>query len=139
MFSYNSSIKAIIEVGRGETQPPSRPSVVLVAMKDTPSYATLDFTEGEIRVLRNSRMSLCLEVSRASAAKLDVLSHMRRRCIVLHFAGHGHTDPDDPSRGKLLLDDWKTDSMTAGNILDVNLRKHSGLRHWTDRRREFSE
>lgn len=133
MSSYNSSIKAIIEVGWGETQPPSRPPVVLVAMKDTPSYSTLDFTEC-------FAIYACLCTSKfvePARLKVDVLSHMRR-CMVFHFAGHGHTDPENPSKSKLLLDDRKTDSMTVGNLLDVNLREHSSLRHRTDRRREFS-
>ena len=55
--------------------------------------------------------------------KQDVISHLPH-CRIFHFAGHGHTDDEDPSKSNLLLDDGKSDPLIVATLLHMNLRKH---------------
>lgn len=55
--------------------------------------------------------------------KEHVLTHLRN-CSVFHFAGHGYTDPDDPLKSYLCLDDWEHDPLTVADLLDLNLYQH---------------
>ncbi len=41
---------------------------------------------------------------------------------MLHFAGHGESDLDDPSQSSLLLKDWKTNPLTVGDLRDCQLQ-----------------
>jgi CHAT domain-containing protein len=54
--------------------------------------------------------------------KLAVISQLPH-CSLFHFAGHGHTNPEDPSQSKLLLLDWECDPLTVADILEMNLRE----------------
>jgi len=62
------------------------------------------------------------------------LPHMRSKshileclksCKVFHFAGHGESDPSDPSKSRLLLDDWEADSLTVAHLRDLKLQGNS--------------
>ena len=41
---------------------------------------------------------------------------------IIHFAGHGQADPDDPSKSQLLLSDWQTNPLTVEDIANLKLR-----------------
>jgi len=59
---------------------------------------------------------------RSTPHKDDVLKHVQA-CRVFHFAGHGQSDPDELSRSCLLLEDWKTNPLTVGDLRDHRLQK----------------
>jgi CHAT domain-containing protein len=58
-----------------------------------------------------------------SRRKLEVLSHLQE-CTIFHFAGHGHTDVNNPSESRLILEDGEKDALTVANLLDLDLRSH---------------
>jgi hypothetical protein len=132
MSSYSSSIKAIIH-GRRERRNlesvVSNPAkALLVAIENTPGYySRLPFATREVEVLRElcgSIRTMGLESIEPGRRKQDVMSHLPQ-CDIFHFAGHGYTDDDDPSKSYLLLEDGKSDALTVANLLELNLREHS--------------
>lgn len=126
--SYASSIKALIH-GRKHRiqksrQPPSEDSALIVSMQETPGLGErgcLPFAADEVHMLRELCPQLRLASVTPSHNKEDVLEHMPK-CKIFHFAGHGQSDPKDPSRSCLLLNDWETNPLTVGDIRDSRLQ-----------------
>ena len=55
-------------------------------------------------------------------------------CPIAHFACHGFSDPDDPSKSLLLLHDHDSAPLTVASLAPVNLDQAQtglpvGLRH----------
>ncbi|OTA93381.1 hypothetical protein M434DRAFT_395645 [Hypoxylon sp. CO27-5] len=123
MSSYSPSIKAIVH-GRNRlrNRNDARPSqALLVAMQDTPGMrAQLPFAAKEVQVLRELCKNMALKPVEPQPRKQDVLLRLSE-CEIFHFAGHGHTDIDDPSLSQLLLEDWRTDKLTVNSLLEMNL------------------
>jgi CHAT domain-containing protein len=44
---------------------------------------------------------------------------------VFHFAGHGHTDENDPSNSHLRLEDWQEDGFRVTDLQQMNLRERA--------------
>jgi tetratricopeptide (TPR) repeat protein len=128
MSSYSSSIKAIIDGRRSgalgvQAAVPVR--ALLVSMPTTPRYAPLCFVAHETQTVRTLWKSMCWEtVEYHEPCKQDVLRDLPASKI-FHFAGHGQTDPSDPSQSQLLLRDWETDCLNVESLLDLNLRQSS--------------
>ncbi|KAL2147927.1 hypothetical protein VTI28DRAFT_3405 [Corynascus sepedonium] len=121
MSSYSSSIKALL-AGRQTSQPPpplmaTAPGrAVLVSMSATPGMSRLEFTDDEVVMLNDMCPSMHLKPDQPqSLMKDDVLDRLRG-CRVFHFAGHGISDPADPSRSRLLLKDWQTHPLTVDDL-----------------------
>ncbi|OTA96294.1 hypothetical protein M434DRAFT_27941 [Hypoxylon sp. CO27-5] len=121
MSSYSLSVKAIIDSRR------LRPSatlssrrVVLVAMSDTPERKTLPFVKNEVAMLDKLCKEMGLESTIPERRKKDVLSHLSG-CRIFHFAGHGHTDTNDPLQSHILLEDWQNDRLTVASLLETNI------------------
>ncbi|EXL68235.1 hypothetical protein FOPG_15709 [Fusarium oxysporum f. sp. conglutinans race 2 54008] len=94
---------------------------VLVAMETTPTLSRLAFANQELEVVKDVCSSIGLEVvepKRQKAALIDQL----RQCKFFHFAGHGCTDPQDPLRSYLCLEDVVTNPLRVGGLLDLNLK-----------------
>ncbi|KAK8016718.1 hypothetical protein PG993_014907 [Apiospora rasikravindrae] len=131
MSSYSSSISSIIE-GRQRQRPLStsslQKSAILVGMERTPGriYGDLHWASEEIGLVRNQFTSLGVDPREPQRTKQDVLRHIRG-CLIFHFAGHGYTDPINPSDSTLLLEDWETDSLTVGDLLALNLQEEPPL------------
>ncbi|EGE00902.1 hypothetical protein TESG_08196 [Trichophyton tonsurans CBS 112818] len=138
MSSYSSSVKALIHTRRGYGQRPMLPqseNAVLVAMRETPGLSvnrTLPFAADEVDMLNAICPSMGLKPITPSPRKDDVspslcrddvLKHLRQ-CRIFHFAGHGRPDPTEPSRSCLLLEDWESKPLTAGDLRDHNLWKN---------------
>jgi hypothetical protein len=129
MSSYSSSIKAIIHGRRqrrnleGMVSKPAK--ALLVAIEHTPGYySRLPFATREVEMLHDLCGSMALESIEPRRRKQDVMSHLPQ-CDIFHFAGHGYTDDDDPSKSYLLLEDGKSDTLTVANLLELNLRERS--------------
>ncbi|KAL6798176.1 CHAT domain-containing protein [Trichoderma sp. SZMC 28012] len=127
--SYASSIKALLHGRKHGIQKhrpsPSEDSALIVSMKETPGLegkGCLPFASKEVHMLEE----LCPKLQLASSTpsqnkKEDVLKHMPK-CKIFHFAGHGQSDPMDPSQSCLLLEDWETNPLTVGDIRDSRLQ-----------------
>jgi CHAT domain-containing protein len=77
----------------------------------------------EVRMLYDLCNSSNLHPVQPKKRKEDVILHLPN-CKIFHFAGHGHTDNDDPSQSALLLEDWEGNPLTVADLLDMNLREH---------------
>ncbi|KAK3896458.1 CHAT domain-containing protein [Staphylotrichum tortipilum] len=67
--------------------------------------------------------SLKLQPITPALLKDEVLNHLQA-CRIFHFAGHGQSDPMEPSRSCLLLQDWKTNPLTVGDLRDRRLQEN---------------
>ncbi|KAM0227439.1 hypothetical protein ACHAPO_011564 [Fusarium lateritium] len=124
--SYASSIRAII---RGREKPLSSllsttvtQRVLLVGMQLTPGIGPLAFADKEVDIVQELRKSLGLETTRPRPRKEDVSKNLLH-CKIFHFAGHGYTDEQDPSNSHLLLEDWKDNVFSVGDLQRMNLRE----------------
>lgn len=129
MSSYASSIKPLIYGRRHHIRQPEGPlldHVLLVAMHETPGLSAnqiLPYAEEEVDMLNDLCPSLQLKPIRTARRKDDVLKHLQR-CRIFHFAGHGQSDPAEPSQSCLLLDDWITNPLTVGDLRDYKLQEN---------------
>ena len=127
MSTYASSIKALIQGRRHIVRPPrtSEPdSALLIAMRETPGLTAggpLPFADDEVEILAGLCPSLGLEPAIPPRSRDNILRHLRN-CEIFHFAGHGKSDPEDPSQSYLLLEDWMTSPLTAGDLRDHRLQ-----------------
>ncbi|KAI9684131.1 MAG: hypothetical protein M1829_003401 [Trizodia sp. TS-e1964] len=124
--SYSSSIKAIIygrrqlRIQDSTVSTPAR--ALLIAMEHTPGSSSLPSATGGVERLHDICQSMELVPLKSGRCKEDIMSHLPH-CDIFHFAGHGHTDNDDPSESYLLLEDWTSNPLTVTNLLELNLRK----------------
>ncbi|KZL67172.1 30S ribosomal protein S17P-like protein [Colletotrichum tofieldiae] len=125
MSSYSSSIKAIIHGRRRRSAPSAIPAkALLVAMQNTPEQSQLHFANKEVDMLRDLCGMMALDPVEPGRRKKDIVSHLPN-CKIFHFAGHGHTNNNDPSQSHLLLEDWQSDKLTVATLLDINIRTRS--------------
>ena len=118
--SYSSSVKAIINAHRNlslATNSGKEESMVLVGMEKTPGYTLLPFAQKEIEVLVKLGASMGLQTKQPPPLLKETLSVLSG-CKIFHFAGHGYTDPSNPSKSALILRDGE---LTVGSIFDINL------------------
>ncbi|KAJ3467870.1 hypothetical protein MRS44_005434 [Fusarium solani] len=81
---------------------------------------TLPYATREVSEVRKFCKSMSLNPIEPRPRKKDILPHLRN-CTIFHFAGHGKTNSDDPLNNKLLLNDWQSDPLTVGSLLDEKL------------------
>ena len=128
MSSYASSVKALIYGRRHHVRNyagPASDHALLVAMRETPGLTMdgiLPFAADEVKMLNDLCPSLQLRPITPALRKDDVLKHLQL-CRIFHFAGHGRSDPD-PSQSCLLLEDWKTNPLTVGDLRDHRLQEN---------------
>ena len=129
MSSYVSSIKALIHGRRYHVCTPLEPlsdHALLVAMRETPGLPmnqSLPYAADEVEMLEDLCPLLQLKPIKPILRKADIL-HNLNACKIFHFAGHGHSDPDDPSKSCLLLEDWKSNPLTVGDLRDFRLQSN---------------
>ncbi|KAK0611676.1 CHAT domain-containing protein [Immersiella caudata] len=129
MSSYAPSIKALVHGRRHpirESAGPFTDYALLVAMRETPGLAAnriLSFAEDEVEMLKSLCRPLKLWSLTPIMRKDSVLQHLQK-CKIFHFAGHGQSDPAEPSRSCLLLEDWKTNPLTVGDLLDYRVQEN---------------
>ncbi|KAH6616261.1 CHAT domain-containing protein [Boeremia exigua] len=129
MSSYTTSVKSLI-AGRNNTlQSAARPNsghALLVAMRVTPSLGASSIlvnADREIEMLTKLCPSLHLKAVIPSSRQKDEIIQSLRDCLIFHFAGHGKVDNLDPAKSLLLLDDWKTQPLTVGDLRDMNMHE----------------
>ena len=127
MSSYSSSVKAIINGRRPRVSEPAQlasPYVLTVAMQETPKQDTLPSAKEEVATLYGFWRSMALDIVEPERNKLAVVSYLPNSKI-FHFAGHGHTDKSDPSKSKLLLEDWESNGLTVADFWKMNFHERS--------------
>ncbi|KAF8248569.1 hypothetical protein K440DRAFT_468026, partial [Wilcoxina mikolae CBS 423.85] len=129
--SYSPSIKALLYGRRNTAQRnPNRgrayDKTVLVSMRTTPGCGGLAFAGEETKVLNNLLPSSIPRMTLHEPHKQDVLTALDG-CSVFHFAGHGLSDPSDPSMSTLLLDDWQTDPLTVKDLVAMKFHQNPPL------------
>lgn len=124
MSSYNSSIKSIIHSRRRPVVQSTSSQALLVAIEHTPEQVRLPYAIKEVEIIRNLIKSMDMDPIEPGRRKQDVISYLPQ-CKIFHFAGHGYTDDEDPSRSHLLLEDGKNDTLTVATLLEMNLREYS--------------
>ncbi|KJZ70854.1 hypothetical protein HIM_09768 [Hirsutella minnesotensis 3608] len=125
--SYSTSVKALLHWRRYSHQELNRgvlENALLIAMEETPGHGVLRFARQEMEALRRLCPSLNLNPITPPPHREDVLAHLRL-CKIFHFAGHVKTDPIDPSKNSLLLEDWKDNPLTVADIRDHRLQETS--------------
>ncbi|KAL2157885.1 hypothetical protein VTH06DRAFT_4938 [Thermothelomyces fergusii] len=151
MSSYSSSIKAIIAGRFSAPVPPAAlprlpvslwtpllfPDLlgrsVLVSMSSTPGYGRLEFTDREVDMLTNLCWSLSLRPDRPPSLTRDEVLRRLHGCRVFHFAGHGISDPVNPSHSRLLLEDWMDHPLTVDDLhRERLLEARHGEREWEE-------
>lgn len=117
--SYSVSIRALVESRHRRSMAEMVPKLgkaVLVSMKDD-----LPFVPKEIEKISDLCGSMHLDVKRPQALCDDVLAELQD-CRILHFAGHGFTDLDDPSKSSLILSDGP---LAATSLFEINLHNRA--------------
>ncbi|KAL8372263.1 hypothetical protein RB595_001855 [Gaeumannomyces hyphopodioides] len=149
LSSYSPSIKTLLFVQRnrlrGSTQAPeenqaptnSQLKALVVAMEETEGLGTLAAARVEAKAVCKELNSLCParptitanEPPSTEAATMlmepekAAVVGLLRDAGVLHFAGHGQSDPYDPLKSALLLRDWQEAPFTVADVID-EFRRH---------------
>ncbi|KAH9227461.1 hypothetical protein K456DRAFT_1848463 [Colletotrichum gloeosporioides 23] len=130
MSSYSTSVQAIVHARKSmnysfESEGNSGREFVLVSMPKTPGMISLKYATSEIDAVKLGCISRGISFTHAAGKHKDVLAALNGGCKVFHFAGHGDTHSIDPLQSRLLLEDWEDQSLTAGSLLEINLREKS--------------
>ncbi|RYP48546.1 hypothetical protein DL768_005585 [Monosporascus sp. mg162] len=129
MSSYAPSVKTLIHGRRHPIRTSAKPFsdyALLAAMRETPDLSAnriLPFAVEEVEMLKNLCPSLKLWSLKPIMRKDNVLQHLQT-CKIFHFAGHGQSNPAEPSRSCLLLQDWKINPLTVGDLRDHRLQEN---------------
>jgi CHAT domain-containing protein len=99
---------------------------VLVSMRTTPECSALPFAETETIELHGLFPVSTPRVILRNPCKQEVLSALET-CSVFHFAGHGESDPSDPSMSTLLMADWKTNPLTVKDLVAIKFHQNPFL------------
>lgn len=129
MSSYSPSIK-VLRHGRQQAirRPESlsfRPDALLVAMgEELGQYPALRFADPEVSQIESICNSIGCEVPKITLkTREEVLKHLRKKCVIFHFAGHGDSQSSDPSESRLILDDWEKTPLTVADLRDQRLHE----------------
>ncbi len=93
---------------------------LVVSMPRTPGHPDLPGAEAEAELLRRCHVGGARVLTGPDATRERVLDAMRA-ARWSHFACHGHSDPTDPSNGRLLLHDHDTAPLTVVDVARLRL------------------
>ncbi|KAJ3577748.1 hypothetical protein NPX13_g2817 [Xylaria arbuscula] len=115
--SYGSSVKALSQSRHNSVNEKvlqGSETAVLVGMQEL-RYAPQEVNELEPIC---TSMQLQVKVLLSNPCQKDILASLNE-CRVFHFAGHGKTDPLDPLKSALILNDGP---LTVASLFETNLR-----------------
>lgn len=118
--SYSSSISALFRIRHRHATPVMEKALgkaVLVGMGKTPGLKDLSFVPLEMERVEHLCGSLKLKVSKPQPYREDILSALND-CDLFHFAGHGESDPTDPSQSSLVL---HREPLVVADLFETNL------------------
>jgi hypothetical protein len=87
-------------------------AALLVSMPETPKVKPLVHVEAEVKELERIISTSMVKHILQRPTKKQVIS-LLDSCPIAHFACHGRSAVDDPSKSTLLLDDWEDDPLTV--------------------------
>ncbi|MGW4412773.1 CHAT domain-containing protein [Nonomuraea sp. NPDC004702] len=132
--SYTPTIGALSHARRRiDDHLPRSDRTLVVAMPTTPGLpkeGRLPNVPDEVKLLRSRlpRLTLLADLdsdiapTAGPATKANVLVHLPDATIA-HFACHGHLDPADPSRSRLLLRDHQDDPLSVAGLAPIALEQ----------------
>jgi CHAT domain-containing protein len=117
--SYTTTVRALRDARATRPAPQQPPHALVVGVPTLPGVpGRLDGVPKETAAVRQyfPQGEHFVEPARTptTAAVLDELPHH----AVAHFACHGVSDAEDPSRSQLLLPDYATDPLTVARLTD---------------------
>ncbi|KAK6343683.1 hypothetical protein TWF730_011272 [Orbilia blumenaviensis] len=122
--SYAISVKSFMKT---RLQAPNQKcnasrKALVIAMPKTPGHSPLSFAEKEAETVSRICKSLDFNTSSGDIPKKkeDILNQLRD-CQIFHFAGHGLSDPNNPAKSFLLLEDWKKSPLTVESLQGLKL------------------
>ncbi|KAK6544679.1 hypothetical protein TWF694_001365 [Orbilia ellipsospora] len=119
--SYSPSVKALLYARQNSRANNSSATskALLVSMDTTPKNSDLRFAREEVRMLEGI-LPISKEILERPCRKaiLDRLSE----CEIFHFAGHGESNPVDPSKSALLVSDWEDNPLTVEHLIGLDFR-----------------
>ncbi|KAH8745639.1 CHAT domain-containing protein [Hyaloscypha finlandica] len=117
--SYSPSLTALLHTQRNSTNfHDASGECLLVSMAKTPGHPSLPHAEMETELVENLYPSSAPKVTLKSPSKKDVIFHLKS-CDVFHFAGHGKSDPHDPLKSCLLLNNSQS-SLKIEDLIELN-------------------
>lgn len=121
--SYISSFRSLTYARESATRlaqsSTGRHRALIVDMSTTPSQKSLPYVETEINGLIRILPSDSTSILR-NPTKDQVISQIQKSQII-HFACHGHSSDDDPSKSALLLADWQSNPLTVADIIALKI------------------
>lgn len=127
MSSYSSSLKALVYSRKSRYRQKTAfgsDEALLIAMESTMLQQKLPYASKEIDMLVSLCDSLQLTPVLPNPRKEEVLQKLTK-CKVFHFAGHGLSNPLDPSQSCILLEDWLTSPLTVGDLQEIRVKDNS--------------
>lgn len=121
--SYSPSLRALVHGRRQRVVTAGPAEALLIDAEHTGNHPHLPQARAEIKVVSKICESMAIRPVSVGQSKQDMLSCLRN-CKIFHFAGHGYTNGDDPSKSHLCLSDT-SDPLTVGDILKLNLHEAS--------------
>ncbi|KAK6524473.1 hypothetical protein TWF281_011381 [Arthrobotrys megalospora] len=124
--SYSPSIKALLYARQNSQKNTDLASgeALFVSMDTTPGYPDLRFAREEVNMLEKILPGHFLKRKLERPSKRELLDQLKS-CKIFHFAGHGESDPLDPSKSSLLVSDWKDNPLTVESLIGLDLRLQS--------------
>ncbi|TXC12052.1 hypothetical protein FocTR4_00007599 [Fusarium oxysporum f. sp. cubense] len=121
--SYSPSLRALVHGRRQREAAAGHSHALLIDVEHTENHPHLPQARAEIKVVSEICESMAIRPVSVGQSKQDMLSGLRN-CKIFHFAGHGYTNGDDPSKSHLCLSNT-SDPLTVGDILKLNLHEAS--------------
>ncbi|CAG8428585.1 unnamed protein product [Penicillium salamii] len=126
--SYASSVRSLIHSRQGAVQKDSinDQQALLISMAETPHQSSLPFAVAEIRTIEPLVRDIGLTIaSDKSPGSTDEVLNLMKTSRILHFAGHGMSDAQDPSESCLLTTDWEYNPLTVRKLRQEGLQDTS--------------
>jgi hypothetical protein len=95
---------------------------LFICMPETPKQIPLRHVEKEVRELEKLSYTTTTKHILMKPKKKQVLS-LLETCQIAHFACHGRSAVDNPSKSTLLLNDWQDDPLTVADIARLQLKR----------------
>ncbi|KAF2623329.1 hypothetical protein BU25DRAFT_478129, partial [Macroventuria anomochaeta] len=122
MSSYSSSIKALVCGRRNQGQNTGQQTSQDAVLVTVPGSG-LCFAGREVGMLEDMRPSLNLKPTNPAPKREEILAHLRTNKI-FHFAGHGYSNPLEPSESCLVLSKDEV-PITVADLRDCRLQESS--------------
>jgi tetratricopeptide (TPR) repeat protein len=96
-------------------------SILLVGMPETPDQTKLPFVTEELKLIKHlipSTINFVMpKIPTREIVMTEIVSHQ-----IVHLSCHGHPELD-PTKSKLLLQDWQTTPLTVADLTSLHLQK----------------